>query len=52
MNRYELLRRDSHPRIWYIWDYVKGGAVCDFFGDVVYYDTPEEAKEELEELNA
>jgi hypothetical protein len=52
MNRYEIIRRDVFPRVWYIWDYVKGGAVCDFFGDVAYYDTPEEAKEELEELNA
>jgi hypothetical protein len=45
MGRYEIKQRDRSPRSWYIWDNVKGGPVCDVFGNTCYFQRLREAEE-------
>ena len=51
-NRYEVVRQDNGPRLWYAWDCVNGEEVCDIFGNPVYYKTCDEAEQAVAELNA
>lgn len=51
--RYEVQRQDhsKNPRLWFIYDTADKEIVTDVQGDVVYFDTLEEAEFVCDEMN-
>ena len=48
-NKYEILRQDNQNRLFYIWDLSKNEEITDCFGNPVYFETIESAKEYIKD---